>query len=66
MAACSKETKRCSSLPIDYKQLNELSSVTLYSDAPKGKHGRLYEVERILIRRRMTHVSAKHSTKFFK
>ena len=60
MASGSKHTKRSSNLFIDYKQLNELSSVTLYDGVPKGKRGRLHEVERKLTRIKIRHVSAKH------
>jgi hypothetical protein len=60
MTSGSKHTKRSSNLSIDYKQLNELSSITLYDGVPKGKRGRLHEVERILTRRKIRHVSAKH------
>ena len=57
-------TKRSLSLSIDYKQLHNFSSTTLYDSVPKKYRGRFYEVERIIIRRAILHVSAKHS-KFF-
>ena len=52
MAAFNESGKRKSSLAIDYKQLNEFSSATLYDTVPKKKRSRLYEVERIISRRR--------------
>lgn len=51
MAALNDSQKRRSSLAIDYKQLNEFSSATLYDSVPRKKRSRLYEVERIITRR---------------
>ena len=51
MAALNDSQKRRSSLAIDYKQLNEFSSATLYDSIPRKKRSRLYEVERIITRR---------------
>ncbi len=57
MAAFNESGKRKSSFAIDYKQLNEFSSATLYDTVPKNKRSRLYEVETIISRRRTRHVS---------
>lgn len=45
---------------VDYKQLNSVSSVVLYDCAPSAsrrKRGKLYEVERIVSRRKVRRVS---------
>ena len=45
---------------VDYTQLNSFSSVVLYDSAPsasRSKKGKLYEVERIISRRKVRRVS---------
>lgn len=42
---------------VDYQQLNSLSSVVLYDTVPKRNKGRLWEVERVISRRTVRHVS---------
>ena len=45
---------------VDYKQLNSVSSVVLYDSAPSAsrrKKGKLYEVEKIISRRKVRQVS---------
>ena len=42
---------------VDYQQLNSLSSVVLYDTVPNRNKGRLWEVERVISRRTVRHVS---------
>ena len=42
---------------VDYQQLNSLSTVVLYDTVPKRNKGRLWEVERVISRRTVRHVS---------
>ena len=44
---------------VDYKQLNAFSSVVLYDTKKKAKRNNrtFYEVERVIARRRISHVS---------
>ena len=53
MAAVSKRGPE-----IDYKQLDSFSSVVLYDTVPrKAKGTKLYEVERVITRRKIRYVS---------
>ena len=45
--------RKSADLPINYRQLNEFSSVVLFDTTPRKKRGRLYDVERIIARRRI-------------
>ena len=48
-----------SSAPVDYEQLNIFSSVVLYDSASKSrKKGKIYQVERIIGRKKEKHISA--------
>jgi hypothetical protein len=52
-------TKRLSTR-VDYAQLDNLSSVVLYdTSAPRKKKGKIYEVERMIGRKKEKHVSIK-------
>ena len=42
---------------VDYVQLDNFSSVVLYNTAPRRKKGKIYEVERIIIRKKQKRVS---------
>ena len=55
MAAHAQERK-CGRVIENYKELHNLSSIVLYDTAP-GKKGKLYEVERIITRRKSKSVS---------
>ena len=53
MTAVSKRA-----LEIDYKQLDSFSSVVLYDTVPRKTNGtKLYEVERVVRRKRIRYVS---------
>ena len=56
MAANNISSKRAGKI-VDYKQLNALSSVVLYDTGKKKKNASFYEVERVITRRRVCHVS---------
>ena len=43
---------------VNYKLLNSFSSEVLFDTAPKPKKSRLYEVERVITRRRIRYVSS--------
>ena len=55
MAKSMASKKR--SLPVDYTQLHSLSSVVLYDTSFKKSRGKLYDVERIIERRKTRYVS---------
>ena len=55
MAAHAQERK-CGRVIENYKELHNLSSIVLYDTAPRKK-GKLYEVERIITRRKSKSVS---------
>ena len=55
MAKSMASKKR--SLPVDYTQLHSLSSVVLYDTSFKKSWGKLYDVERIIERRKTRYVS---------
>lgn len=57
MAVNNTRVKRSSGPCVGYSELNSLSSATLYDTVPKRKRGRLFEVERIIARRKVAHVS---------
>ena len=53
-------SKRLSSRGTDYVQLNNFSSVVLYNEpVARRKRGKIYEVERIIGRKKTKHVSIK-------
>ena len=45
---------------VDYRQLNSFSSAVLYDTARRSKKSKLFEVERVITRRRIRHVSCKY------
>ena len=50
--------KRLSTRMTDYVQLDNFSSVVLYDNlAPRKKKGKIFEVERIITRKKINHVS---------
>lgn len=55
MAKSMASKKR--SLPVDYTQLHSLSSVVLYDTSFKKSRGKLYDVERIIERRKTRYAS---------
>ena len=49
--ATSRSKKR--GLPVDYEQLNNFSSTMLYDTARKSKKGNVFEVEKVMTKRRL-------------
>lgn len=49
------EGKRARS--VDYRQLNYFSSAVMFDTAPRSKKTKLFEVERVITRRKIRYVS---------
>ena len=55
--------KRLSTRVTDYVQLDNFSSVVLYDNlVPRNKKGKIFEVERIITRKKKNHVSITSET----